>query len=232
MPESFSRYVTAKRNRCKMNLRVSCSPACQRLGDATTRAMAWSTAATNSWAAGSLPGTTRRQTSTRQARRDESQFVYRPLRMAEICWRASAQATGFTLPESNSRMRRAISFCHCASAPSSTVSSRLSRSEPAKAPRAAGGRASAFFSSSESSSLIAAFYSRRAAARGSVGAAPPKPCPAPVSCCLWPRNPHLEKREMWGTRFNPPPSGGRSGFLRSARLGGRAGVGGNRGRPG
>ena len=49
--------------------------------------------------------------------------------MAEICRRASAQATGFTLPESNSCMRRAISFCHSASAPVSTVSSRLSQSE-------------------------------------------------------------------------------------------------------
>jgi PIN domain nuclease of toxin-antitoxin system len=81
---------------------------------------------------------------------------------AEICCRASAQATGFTLPESNSCMRRAISFCHSASAPSSTVSSRLSSSEPAKAARAAGGSASAFFSSSEISSFIAAFHLRMA----------------------------------------------------------------------
>jgi hypothetical protein len=88
--------------------------------------------------------------------------VYRPLRMAEICRRASAQATGFTLPESNPCMRRAISFCHSASANSSTVSSRLSRSEPAKAARAAGGKASALLSNSQISSVTAAFLPPRA----------------------------------------------------------------------
>src|ERR1700686_316544 len=101
----------------------------------------------------SAPGTTPRQTSVRQALRDESLSAYRPLRMAAICWRASAQAPGFPLSQSNSWKRRAISFCHSPSACSSTVSSRLSRSEPAKAARAAGGRARAFLSNSEISSV-------------------------------------------------------------------------------
>ena len=52
--------------------------------------------------------------------------------MAEIWRRASAHGTGFTLPESNSPIRRAISLFHSSSAPWSTVSSRLSRREPAK----------------------------------------------------------------------------------------------------
>src|SRR5437588_8525367 len=104
-----------------------------------------------------------------KVRRDEVRAVYRPLRMVEICRRAVAQATGFTFPESNSCMRRAISSCQAASAPSSTVSSRLSRSEPASAARAAAGSASAFFSSSEISSLITAFYLRAAAERRDLG---------------------------------------------------------------
>jgi hypothetical protein len=48
-------------------------------------------------------------------------------RRADICRRASAQGTGFTLPESNSSMRRAISRLHSSSADESTVSSRLSK---------------------------------------------------------------------------------------------------------
>src|ERR1017187_1584601 len=104
--------------------------------------------------------TTQQQTPIRQAPQDRFRAAYRPFRMAEIFCRASAQGTGFTLPESKSWMRRAISFCHSSSAPSSTVSSRLSRREPASAARAPAGSASAFFNSSESSSAIVAFYPR------------------------------------------------------------------------
>src|SRR5712692_402341 len=79
--------------------------------------------------------------------------------MAEICRRASAQGMGFTLPESSSSIRRAISWLHASSADASTVSSRLSRSDPASAARASAGRANAFFSRSETSSVMCSFYS-------------------------------------------------------------------------
>ena len=69
--------------------------------------------------------------------------------MAAIWRRASAHEMGFTLPESNSSMRRATSLFHCSSAPASTVSSRLSNNRLASAARASGGRASACFSNSE-----------------------------------------------------------------------------------
>ena len=71
------------------------------------------------------------------------------LRMAAIWRRASAHEIGFTLPESNSWMRRTISLFHSSSAASSTVSSSLSRRRLASAARASAGKASACFSNSE-----------------------------------------------------------------------------------
>src|ERR1039458_4950716 len=51
--------------------------------------------------------TTQQQTPIRQAPQDRFRAAYRPFRIAEIFCRASAQGTGFTLPESKSWMRRA-----------------------------------------------------------------------------------------------------------------------------
>ena len=59
-------------------------------------------------------------------------------------------------------MRLAISCFHASSTDGSTVSSRLSSSDPAKAARASGGRAKAFFKSSETSGLMEPFYARQA----------------------------------------------------------------------
>src|SRR5271168_1987939 len=59
-------------------------------------------------------------------------------------------------------MRLAISCFHASSTDGSTVSSRLSSSDPAKAARASGGRAKAFLRSSETSGLIGLFYARQA----------------------------------------------------------------------
>src|SRR5882724_11674997 len=81
--------------------------------------------------------------------------------MVEICRRASAQGIGFTLPESSSSIRRAISWLQASSADASTVSSRLSSSEPASAARTSGGSARAFFRSSETSSVMELFYSHQ-----------------------------------------------------------------------
>lgn len=73
--------------------------------------------------------------------------------------RTSSEGIICTLPESISSIRRLISSDQAASTPSSDgVSSRLSRSDPAKAARAPGGGARAFFRSSETSGLMVVFY--------------------------------------------------------------------------
>src|SRR2546425_11499457 len=72
--------------------------------------------------------------------------------------RTVAHGISFTLPVSRSLSRRAISASQAASAPSSIWLSRLSRSDPATAARASGGRASASFRISAASRFIVRFY--------------------------------------------------------------------------
>jgi hypothetical protein len=98
--EPFPRQVIAKGNRLKTNRRVPCSPVGQRpaarqldlLLDLIQRQIP--ERRFRSAAGGELKFCER-------SRMDFERFTGH-LMMPEICWRASAQATGLTLPESNS----------------------------------------------------------------------------------------------------------------------------------
>src|SRR3954466_1519290 len=79
---------------------------------------------------------------------------------------------GLSTPVSSSATRRLISLAHAASASSSTSVSRLSSSDPARAPRASVGSASASFRISAASRFIVRFYRPNAS---------DEPCPAPIS---------------------------------------------------